>query len=326
MKRAGIFWGLAGFGALVFLMLLAPGQNHAVNGTKAGGVRVSETAPSAYPTWSGSQPIDLEIYTASLASYGVSKSDFENQVRSWFDRQVAGIRTQTNSQITFNLSFTDDLGFGWTWNARARNQTVLASIREAFTKLDTQDEKYITEVFRDRGFEKREDGNYVHYSMMVERGKAALTPWIEAMISHGRSRRWGDKEFLDNILVFCQSIPYENPPIWDGDKYILGFLPPTFLLAQNRGDCDMKAVLFALFWETYKPGTSALVLTPDHMFAAVKGFRKTRASDTSLLIQGTEFLCVEPVGEDRIPPGQLADFSLRSVRANDFRTIYPLTN
>lgn len=126
---------------------------------------------------------------------------------------------------------------------------------------------------------------------------AALTPGLPP------------REGLNRLLLFLQTIPYDR---LDDRATDAGFLLPLVLLAENRGDCDSKAVAFAALAHLLYPDVPiALVLVPQHAFVAL-GLPPARG-DRTLRHGGREWVLAEPVGPHVLPVGRLGDESERKL-------------
>ncbi len=279
-----------------------------------------------YPTLGGVHPADSSRHFEYLQTYGITREEYRQRVQAWFDNQVQGLRNQeAGANIQFQLNFAENLGYAWSWRASFRDAEQRNRIQKFFQGLDSASQEFTLGLMRERGFVLERQVYYVDYVRMVEQSRGLLADWVERFVAELRQRRLNREQALVEVLRFCQKIPYLELPVWEQDRFIAGFYPPNFLLANRYGDCDMKAVLFAVIWEAIDPGGVALVLTSNHMFAAVRGFSRRRSTHQSIRIGNAEFLCVEPVGEALTDPGVLADFSMDALRANDYRVIYPLT-
>ena len=111
---------------------------------------------------------------------------------------------------------------------------------------------------------------------------------------------------LERLLLFTQSIPYD--PLRDRTDSA-GFLPPLQLLAENRGDCDSKSVLFAALAHRLYPDLSiGMALIPGHAYLLLG--LSSGPGDTLIDWSGRGWVVAEPVGPALTGLGQLSDQSV----------------
>lgn len=271
---------------------------------------------------------DPSRHWAYLEGYGFTDRQATEAYREWLLGQVQALRKQEpGATVLFEFLPTEPgAPLRWRWSARAANQGQLGRIQNAMNRLDGSYQRFLGPFMERRGFALVRGTHYLpDYVRMVQEGRDLLTDWLVSFREELDRKQLTPERKLEAVLRFCQSLSYVPMPVRDGERFIAGFYPPNFLLAERYGDCDMKAVLFAVIWEAIDPGGTALILTSNHMFAAVRGFPRRRSGDISLQIQGEEFLCAEPVGEALIPPGRLGEQSRASLRARDFQVLYPLS-
>lgn len=122
----------------------------------------------------------------------------------------------------------------------------------------------------------------------------ALRPWLRGL---------GRREAINRLLLWVQSIPYD--PLQDRATDA-GFLFPLSVVAQNRGDCDSKSVLFAALLHKLYPGTPvALVLLERHALLALGV--QAQAGDFTLRHAHRDWVLAEPVGPRELQLGQVGD-------------------
>ncbi len=83
-------------------------------------------------------------------------------------------------------------------------------------------------------------------------------------IEHIRERRLDSVEAAELIVTFVQRIHYAQP-----DDQPFGILPPALVPAQDRGDCDSKAVLAVMLLR--QAGIDATILSSDRLSHAAVG-------------------------------------------------------
>lgn len=104
-------------------------------------------------------------------------------------------------------------------------------------------------------------------------------------------------------LGFFQEIPYTNLE----DKHRQGgdFLPGPALLAQNRGDCDSKAVALAAVLRTFtRTRKLAVVTMPGHAILAVE--MPAEPGETTIRQGGRQYVALEPAGPLMAPIGKVS--------------------
>lgn len=263
-----------------------------------------------------------------LEGYGFTDRQATEAYREWLLEQVQTLRRQEpRATIQFEFLPTEPgAPLQWRWTARATNKVQLGRLQAFLARLDGSYPRFLSSFMERRGFARYRSASYLpDYVRMVQEGRDLLADWLASFREVLDREQLTPERKLEAVLRFCQSLSYVAMPVRDGERFIAGFYPPNFLLSERYGDCDMKSVLFATIWESLDPGGTALILTSNHMFAAVRGFPRRRSGDISLQIQGEEFLCVEPVGEALIPPGRLGEQSRAALRARDFLILYPLS-
>lgn len=121
-----------------------------------------------------------------------------------------------------------------------------------------------------------------------------------------------DRARVALALAFFQQIPYAA--LGDGDARGNDFLPGPALLAQNRGDCDSKAVALAAVLRTYAPWRRlAVVSMPGHAvlgvdLPALPGEQVVRAQARQYVIMEASGPLMAPIGNvDRRTAKYLAD-------------------
>jgi hypothetical protein len=327
MKFWLAFWlGILSFGLLGFF------SNTQIIVSNLGQKWGSSSTPTpssqqiVYPTLERSLLADPQLHQSYLDRYGIQLSEYRNLVRAWFNEQLNKLREQERgARIDFQLRFGENFAYEWRWRSSFQNQQQASRIQNFFNNLEEEAQNFFTKVILERGFIYENASFFVDYPRMVAEANTVLSQWVQQFTAELQRRNLNRDQALRHVLQFCQKIPYSEFPVWDGERFIVGFYPPNFLLANQLGDCDMKSVLFAVIWERMFPGHTALILTSNHMFAAVKGFARERSTHSCLRINGEEFLCLEPTGEALTPPGELAKFSLDALQAGDYRIIYPLS-
>jgi hypothetical protein len=109
-------------------------------------------------------------------------------------------------------------------------------------------------------------------------------------------------------LGFFQEIPYailEDKQRQGGD-----FLPAPALLAQNRGDCDSKAVALAAVLRTFTRFRKLAVVTmPAHAILAIE--MPAQPGDTTIRQGGRQYVALEPAGPALAPVGHVGSYTAK---------------
>lgn len=122
----------------------------------------------------------------------------------------------------------------------------------------------------------------------------ALKSW-----TRGLSKR----QSIARLLSFVQSIPYDELRDRETDS---GFLAPLSVIAQNRGDCDSKAVLFAALLRKLHPDTPvAMILLERHALLGID--IPAEKGDVTLKHQHRNWVLAEPVGPGLTALGKTGD-------------------
>jgi hypothetical protein len=117
-----------------------------------------------------------------------------------------------------------------------------------------------------------------------------------------------DRARVALALGFFQEIPYA---VLD-DKQRQGgdFLPGPALLAQNRGDCDSKAVALAAVLRSFTRFRKLAVVTmPKHAILAVE--MPAEPGDTTVRQGGRQYVALEPAGPSLAPVGHVGPYTAK---------------
>ncbi|MGE5155246.1 MAG: hypothetical protein ACM3ST_14695 [Bdellovibrio bacteriovorus] len=211
-------------------------------------------------------------------------SDHAQQVRSAMERDGQSIRTRIDSD--------------------------LAAIQE-------QTRDFAERFIRERLYTLSADGilrpDYARIARLAVDDLASVAPAMRRW-TRGMDRR----KALGHLLLFVQSIPYDR---LDDRKTDVGFLVPPLVLAENRGDCDSKAVTFAALTHLLYPDLPiAMVLLPRHAYLAL-GLPRA-AGDQTLKHDKRVWILAEPAGPGLLPLGRLAAESL--AQRDSIEAVVPL--
>ena len=142
------------------------------------------------------------------------------------------------------------------------------------------------------------------YNRIANRNKPITLP-IYQMLRKYLGNNTSHTSLIAALMVFCQDIPYKRPPSARNGKYISEIDVPAKMLTGGTGDCDTKSVFFAsvLLHQPSIKVAVVLVDNPSHMFAAIRGV--PTAYQAYITYQGEKYIVCEPVGNARLPIGQL---------------------
>ena len=180
-----------------------------------------------------------------------------------------------------------------------------AEVQAELDQIDDQMAGFANSFFHERLYRIGADDRLLPDYRRMARIEAAeldsVVPALRAWVG-GRDRRAG----LERLLLFTQSIPYD--PLRDRTDSA-GFLPPLQLLAENRGDCDSKSVLFAALAHRLYPDLAiGMALIPGHAYL-VLGL-PADPGDTLIDWSGRTWVVAEPVGPALTGLGRLSDQSV----------------
>lgn len=159
-----------------------------------------------------------------------------------------------------------------------------------------------------------ERGIGVRYRKLVRVSRAGLEPLANELRAASGSRSW--KTLLGTVLSFVQEIPWAEIDLEDNGRYTAGLAVPLRVLADNRGDCDSKAVLFSALWTNLSKYRLILVTLPGHM---VVGAAVPRPEGAVLEWNGTPYLLLEVCVDGKIAPGKISAYSEKCLREGSFR-------
>jgi hypothetical protein len=185
---------------------------------------------------------------------------------------------------------------------------------------DTTEIDQLTRRVDDRLARSQRDYLARHGRRMVEGRRvivdfAAATTALESPL-RALTRALGEVPDLPNndrarvalALGFFQEIPYavlEDKQRQGGD-----FLPAPALLAQNRGDCDSKAVALAAVLRSFTRFRKLAVVTmPKHAILAVE--MPAEPGDTTVRQGGRLFVALEPAGPSLAPVGRVGPYTAK---------------
>jgi hypothetical protein len=130
-----------------------------------------------------------------------------------------------------------------------------------------------------------------------------------------------DRARIALALAFFQEVPYAV--LEDKDRRGGDFLPAAALLAQNRGDCDSKAVALAAVLRTYTPWRKFVVVTmPEHAILAVD--LPAEPGDQTIRGQARQYVALEAAGPALAPVGRVGGHTAKYLKEGRETEIWPL--
>ncbi len=130
-----------------------------------------------------------------------------------------------------------------------------------------------------------------------------------------------DRARVTLALAFFQQVPYAA--LGDVARRGGDFLPGPALLAQNRGDCDSKAVALAAVLRTYTPWRKlAIIVMPGHAVLGVD--LPARSGEQTVRAQARQYVALEPAGPAMAPVGDVAPQTAKYLAEARAIEIWPL--
>ena len=130
-----------------------------------------------------------------------------------------------------------------------------------------------------------------------------------------------DRARVALALGFFQEVPYAI--LEDKERQGGDFLTAPALLAQNRGDCDSKAVALAAVLRTYAPSRRLVVVTmPEHAILAAD--LPAEPGDQVIRSGGRQYVALEAAGPALAPVGRVSPHSAKYLRDGRETEIWPL--
>lgn len=139
------------------------------------------------------------------------------------------------------------------------------------------------------------------YNRMIQISRRITRP-IYDMIMKKVGESGSFQKPIDELLKFCQDIPYKIPAEVYNNKQTGGIFPPSLALTKGYADCDTKAVLFASVL-LHNPRYKIVFITiPGHLFLAIKGVPKPYQKYVTY--RGEKYILCEPTGPARLAFGK----------------------
>jgi hypothetical protein len=194
-----------------------------------------------------------------------------------------------------NIKRTSD---GVRWTVEARNQDLDDLTHRVEARLKRSESDYLARHLRRKIGERRIVVDY-----------AAATSALQGPL-RAVARALGDVPDLPNedrarvalALGFFQEIPYAT--LDDKQRQGGDFLPAPALLAENRGDCDSKAVALAAVLRNFTRFRRLAVVTmPGHAILGVE--MPAAPGDATVRQGGRQYVALETAGPSILPVGQV---------------------
>ena len=251
--------------------------------------------------------IDKRVYDSDVTSFGYSEDELNEAVgeglRELFERE-AELR-KVRPYVRFEIQ--DGTGYRWRWRVPGGLESSAADRLEA--RLRSLDEwmeqdfprkkaELIEQYLHERGLRLKGETIEIDYQQAVERDTGPLQNCFQALRRAGEGT--SDRRLLGTFLAFFQELRYELPPPVERGRHILGFRPPSAVLARGAGDCDSKSAAFCALWR-HRPERAILILVPGHALVGVEG--KPRAGEAYVRLGNRYFVLCEVAGPGKVPPG-----------------------
>jgi hypothetical protein len=174
-------------------------------------------------------------------------------------------------------------------------------------KISERLEDETREFLKARGMVMTPHGIAVDYRGLVRENRSRL-----ASLATEFRRICGPnkKRLLVAILSFIQSIPFRPRPVSENGKYTAGMAVPLRVLADDSGDCDSKAVLFASLWTSICRHRTILITAPEHMLV---GIAVPFVSGTTVELDSIRYVLLEVSCGGSLLPGEVTRYSLDSI-------------
>ena len=140
------------------------------------------------------------------------------------------------------------------------------------------------------------------HQRLMQDSLTALLPVASAL--HPKLVTMTVRQSLAYLSHWLQQIPYQD---LSDRQHSAGasFSPPLKLLQENRGDCDSKVVLLAALIRMLLPDIKlAIIYLPQHAVLAAQ--LPLQADDSSVTVDGREYLLLDPTGPAQLAPGQIS--------------------
>jgi hypothetical protein len=207
-------------------------------------------------------------------------------------------------------------GLHWTLQARDQKSVDLLS-QKVTERLEKSQQSYLRSYMRRMVAQRRVMVDFAAATTAMQnplRAVAKALGDVPGVASDDRAR-------IALALSFFQEIPYavlEDKQRRGGD-----FLPGPALLAQNRGDCDSKAVALAAVLKDFTRWRKLVVVTmPGHAILAVD--LAAQEGDWIVRSGGRQYVALEAAGPVVAPIGNVGNVTAKYLRDAREIEIWPL--
>jgi hypothetical protein len=224
--------------------------------------------------------------------------------------EVAKFGNGARINLTRNID-----GLRWTLEAKDQKSADLLSQRLS-ERLEKAQQAYLKTYLRRMVGEHRVMVDFAAATTAMQNPLRAV-----AMALGDLERSNEDRDRIALALGFFQEIPYA---VLD-DKQRRGgdFLPGPALLAQNRGDCDSKAVALAAVLKNFTRFRKLVVVTmPGHALLAVD--LPAMEGDWTVRAAGRQYVALEAAGPIMAPIGRVGPLSAKYLKDGRDIEIWPL--
>jgi len=207
-------------------------------------------------------------------------------------------------------------GLRWTLQARDQKSADLLS-QKVTERLEKSQQSYLRTYLRRMVGERRVMVDFAAAASAMQSPLRAVAKALGDVPDVGND----DRDRIALALGFFQEIPYavlEDKQRRGGD-----FLPGPALLAQNRGDCDSKAVALAAVIKTFTRWRKFVVVTmPGHAILAVD--LPAQQGEWIVRSGGRQYVALEAAGPVMAPIGNVGNVTAKYLRDAREIEIWPL--
>jgi len=193
---------------------------------------------------------------------------------------------------------------GVRWTVEARNQDLDPLTRKVEARLRKSQHDYLARHLRRMVGERRIVVDFAAATSAQQGPLRAVAKALGDMpdvTSEDRGR-------VQLALSFFQAIPYAT--LDDAQRQGGDFLPASALLAENRGDCDSKAVALAAVLRTFTRFRKLAVVTmPGHAILGVE--MPAEPGDATIRQGGRSYVALETAGPSILPVGRVGPIATR---------------
>ncbi len=263
----------------------------------------------------GEHAVSFTLTRPEIAEAEASFAEFS--MEAMWRRLEAALRDEVKhfgGDVRINVTRSID-GLRWTIYAPDRPTADLLS-RRLTQRVDREETAYLARNLR------QQVGNrvMVNFAGATEALRGPMRAVAHALNDAAPTAN-DDRARIALALGFFQEIPYAT--LEDSERRGGDFLPAPALLAQDRGDCDSKAVALAAVLRTYTPGRKLAVITmPGHAILAAD--LAPQPNDVTIRSQGWRYVVVEVAGPAMVPVGRVGSQTAKFLRDRREIEIWPL--